>query len=305
MKVIDKIVDMVIEGLENGTVPWRKTWKDIAPMNAFSQREYRGFNILYLTYLCAKHEYSYPLFGTYKQITDAGGRVKKGENAMPIVFWKVTDGKTELDDKSSEVGGDSKRWFIPFYYNVFNLDQTKGIDIQKYISELPIKNNNPMDTCEMVVSNMPNPPRITHDQSGAFYMPLYDRVNVPELRCFDSSEEYYATTFHELAHSTGHSSRLDRFKDNESVYGGKSYNYEELVAEMAATFLCSHCGIDQIVENSVAYLTGWAKFLKENRKSTLFGAATKAQAAVNYILGKSIENENPESVNDYKEAAVF
>ena len=84
---------------------------------------------------------------------------------------------------------------------------------------------------------------------------------------------------------------MNRFDDNRSDFGKKSYNYEELVAEMAATFLCSHCGIDQTVDNSVAYLTGWAKFLKQERKTTLFGAATKAQMAVNYILGKKVENE--------------
>jgi antirestriction protein ArdC len=302
MKVIDKIVDMVIEGLEHGTVPWRKTWKDFSPMNAFSQRAYKGFNIFYLAFVCTKHKYSYPLFGTYKQITDAGGRVKKGEKAFPIVYWKVTvkdDGLTKIDDSEAE-----KR-FTPFYYNVFNLDQTEGIDIQKYVSEFSTQNNNHLETCERIINNMPNPPRITHDQPGAFYVPFYDRVNVPEIECFNCSEEYYATTFHELAHSTGHTSRLDRFQDNKSVYGKNSYNYEELVAEMAATFLCSHCGIDQTVENSVAYLTGWAKFLKENRKSTLFGAATKAQTAANYILGKQIEDELPEQVGDYKEVAVF
>jgi antirestriction protein ArdC len=207
------------------------------------------------------------------------------------------------DEKGNEVICHGERRFTPFYYNVFNLEQTEGIDIQKYISIFPVKNNNSLDTCELVINNMPNPPRITHDQPGAFYVPYHDRVNVPDIRCFDNSEEYYATTFHELGHSTGHTSRLNRFTDNDSVYANKSYNYEELVAEMTATFLCSHCGINQNVENSVAYLTGWAKFLKENRKTTLFGAATKAQAAASYILGKPLENEHPEQMSDYQEAA--
>ena len=98
MKVIDNIVDMVIEGLENGTVPWRKTWKVISPKNAFSEREYRGFNIFYLSFLCGKYGYAYPLFGTFKQISDAGGRVKKGEKSCPIIYWKVTD---EVNGKST------------------------------------------------------------------------------------------------------------------------------------------------------------------------------------------------------------
>jgi antirestriction protein ArdC len=222
---------------------------------------------------------------------------------MPIVYWKITEQEKVRNENSDEKVLKFEKRFTPFCYNVFNLDQTESIDIQKYVSELPIRNNNPLETCENVIAGMPNRPQITHDLPGAFYMPFLDKVNVPELCLFESSEEYYATTFHELAHSTGHPSRLDRTKDNKAVYGGYSYDYEELVAEMAATFLCSHCGIEQIVENSVAYLSGWAKFLKENRKSTLFGAATKAQAAMNYILGKQSENEHPEHVSEYENVA--
>jgi len=288
MKIIDKVVDMVIEGLENGTVPWRKPWKNITPMNAFSHREYHGLNTLLLSFLSAKSNYAYPFFGTFKQIADAGGRVKKGEKSFPVVYWKVTKVGTENDETDEE---EKNMRFTPFGYNVFNLSQTEGIDIEKYIPDFTPKENNPLEICEMVINHMPNPPSIIHRHPGAFYRPFDDIVNVPEICCFDSSEEYYSTTFHELVHSTGHSSRLNRFVDNRYDFGKKSYDYEELVAEMAATFLCSHCGIDQTVVNSVAYLTGWAKFLKQERKTTLFGAATKAQAAVNYILGKQNENK--------------
>jgi len=305
MKIIDKIVDMVIEGLENGTVPWRKTWKGIAPMNAFSEREYKGFNIFYLSFVCDWKGYSFPLFGTFKQISDAGGCVKKGEKSYPIVYWKVTE---KAEDAINDEGNtkNSKKWFTPFYYNVFNLHQTEGIDIQKYTAQFSSKNNNPLDMCEKVTNCMPNPPQIVHKNSAsAFYNPSKDVVNVPEISYFEGSEAYYATTFHELGHSTGHTSRLNRFKDNNSEFGRNSYDYEELVAEMTATLLCSHCGIEQTVENSVAYLTGWAKFLREERKSTLFGAATKAQAAANYILGKPLENVQPEEAEELIKVAVF
>ena len=305
MKIIDKIVDMVIEGLENGTVPWRKTWKGIAPMNAFSEREYKGFNIFYLSFVCDWKGYSFPLFGTYKQISDAGGNVKKGEKSYPIVYWKITEEKDKTVSEEEHKTKPEKR-FTPFYYNVFNLDQTDGIDIQKYTAQFSTKNNNSLDMCEKVINCMPHPPHIVHKESArAFYRPSMDVVNVPEINYFEGSEAYYATTFHELGHSTGHTSRLNRFQDNDSVFGHNSYDYEELVAEMTATLLCSHCGIEQTVENSVAYLAGWAKFLKEERKSTLFGAATKAQAAAYYILGKPIENVQPEQAEEDIKVAVF
>ena len=295
MKIIDEIVNMVIEGLENGTAPWRKTWKSILPANAFSKRVYNGLNIFLLSFLCTKSGYSNPLFGTFRQISEAGGRVKKGEKAFPVIFWKVTEKEEENEETGEQL---TKKRFTPFYYSVFNLDQTTGLDMQQYIPECIHIEKNRLELCESVIDRMPHPPQIVHDQPRAFYVPSKDRVNVPEIRFFDSSEEYYATAFHELAHSTGHSSRLNRFEDNRTLFGGHSYDYEELVAEMAATFLCSHCGIEQTLENSVAYLSGWAKFLKEERKTTLFGAATKALAAAGYILGKPLENGQPEPVHD-------
>ena len=301
MKITDKIVDLVIAGLENGTVPWRKTWKGFAPMNAFSKRPYNGLNILLLAYLCKNKGYPYPLFGTIGQINEAGGRVKKGEKSFPVVYWNITEEET-VNDETGKIETDKR--FTPFYYSVFNLSQTEWIDIQKYVPETVIRINSPLEMCESVIKLFAEPPEIKHGSGGAYYAPKIDLVNVPEICRFDSSEEYYATTFHELAHSTGHPKRLNRFEENRADFGSKSYNYEELVAEMAATFLCSHCGIEQTVENSVAYLTGWATFLKDNRKSILFGASTKAQAVVNYILGKEVEVEQTQQIVNYKEAAV-
>ena len=301
MKITDKIVDLVIDGLENGTVPWRKTWKDFPPMNAFSHRPYNGLNIFLLAFLCYKKEYTYPLFGTIKQINDAGGKVKKGEKSFPVVYWNISEEET-VNEETGEI--ETGKRFTPFYYNVFNLLQTEGINVMDYVPEKIIRINSPHEMCETVINSFPDPPVFTYSVAGAFYAPRKDTVNVPEICCFDSSEEYYATTFHELAHATGHPKRLNRFEENRADFGTNSYDYEELVAEMAATFLCSQCGIEQTVDNSVAYLTGWAKFLKENRKNILFGASTKAQLAVNYILGKEVEIEQSQQIVNYKEAAI-
>jgi antirestriction protein ArdC len=254
-----------------------------------------------LSYLCKTKGFAYPLFGTIKQINDVGGSVKKGEKSFPVMYWNVTDVE-QINDETGEM--ELGKRFTPFYYNVFNLSQTEGIDIQDYVPPSIIHLNSPLEMCEKVIQMMPGLPQITYCNTGAFYSPRSDKVNVPEMCHFESSEEYYAVTFHELGHATGHPSRLNRFESNRDDFGAYSYNYEELVAEMAATFLCSHCGIEQTVENSVAYLAGWAKFLKENRRSILFGASTKAQAAVDHILGKQVEIEQSEQVVAYKEAAV-
>ena len=293
MKIIDKVVEMVIEGLQNGTVPWRKTWKDIYPMNAFSKHAYRGWNVLLLSFLCSKYNYTYPFFASFKQISEAGGKVKKGEKAFPVVYWKIT----KKEKENPETGEDEiTRLFYANYYNVFNLDQTEGLNMDKFLNAIPNNPNDPLEICDKIISNMPTPPNFTKNESGAFYRPSTDTVNVPDIHAFTSSQEYYSTMFHELAHATGHPKRLKRFESNKTEFGAHSYDYEELVAEMSATFLCSHCGIEQTLENSVAYLTGWAKFLKNERKTTLFGAATKAQAVCDYILGTEPAPE-PEEIH--------
>jgi antirestriction protein ArdC len=177
MKIIDKIVDQVISSLENGAVPWRKTWKYVPPMNAFSKYVYQGFNPFLLSAVCSEAGYSYPLFGTFKQITEAGGRIKKGARSTPIVYWKISSEETE-DEATGEK--EIKNRFTPFYYSVFNLEQSEGIDIQEYVSEYQHPDNHSLDVCETVIDNMPHPPRMVHDDcNSAFYRPSADLVNIP------------------------------------------------------------------------------------------------------------------------------
>ena len=106
---------------------------------------------------------------------------------------------------------------------------------------------------------------------------------MPALNSFDSSEEYYSVLFHEIAHSTGHETRLNRKGITElSRFGSHSYCFEELVAEMTSAFLCSSVGIENTIDNSAAYIQGWIKALKENKKMILI-AASQAQKAADYI----------------------
>ena len=118
---------------------------------------------------------------------------------------------------------------------------------------------------------------------------------VPSLTRFERAEEYYSTLFHELAHSTGHKTRLDR-KGIESVasYGSPDYSREELVAEMAAAFLCGACGIaPATLDNSAAYLANWIKVLKADSKAAIIAAA-QAQKAADYIRAIQHETEAAE-----------
>jgi antirestriction protein ArdC len=145
-----------------------------------------------------------------------------------------------------------------------------------------------IERAEQIMAGMPHKPDIRHGGNEACYSPMLDYVKLPEPSAFQSPEEYYATAYHELVHSTGHASRVGRKGILEpSFFGSHEYSKEELVAEMGAAFLCGVAGIEQrTIENSASYISGWLKALKNDRK-LLVMAAAQAQHAVDYILSRS------------------
>ncbi len=173
---------------------------------------------------------------------------------------------------------------------MFNIDSVEGVEFR-----LPEKNLelHPLENCERIIEQMPNSPAIEHGGDEPCYNKVYDEVKVPHLSNFKSEEEYYATLFHELSHSTGHPSRLNR--DMSGIFGSKQYSFEELVAETSACALCNEASIaDKIIDNSTAYIKGWLErltpIIKEDDKF-LVKAFAHAQRASDYIL-----NLKPEQV---------
>lgn len=284
MKVEDVITQRIIEKLESGVVPWHKPWCDAgAPKNLITKKEYRGVNVFLLA--CAG--YASPFWASYKQISELGGVVKKGEHGFPVVFWKFVDCK-EKDESGAEI---SKK--IPFlrYYTVFNTQQTEGID-EKKIPALEKRYNEieKIEQCEQVVFSMPQRPEILNKEQRAYYVPSTDHVNMPGMETFDGSAEYYSTLFHELTHSTGHESRLNR-KGITGLhsFGTQEYSKEELIAEMGAAFLCGHCQIEnKTIDNSASYIKSWLRKFEDDRKMVIFAAAA-AQKAVDFILNRKHE----------------
>jgi antirestriction protein ArdC len=183
------------------------------------------------------------------------------------------------DEKSVEK---AKRGFLK-YYTVFNVEQCKDIPYPK----LETRRNDfePIAECERIVAGMPAPPALEHGEGGAYYRPLNDKVHMPQREAFDKPESYYAVLFHELVHSTGHKSRLDRKGVNsEIVFGSPTYCSEELVAEMGATYLCGHAGIEnKIIDNSASYIDVWLSRIRKDGK-ILIQSASQAQKAADYIL---------------------
>jgi antirestriction protein ArdC len=282
------VTDQIVAMLEAGVVPWRSPIlgrsKAGHPKNMNSAKEYRGVNVFLLAFTAFARGYGSSYWLTFNQAKERGGSVKKGEKSSMVVFWK------QYETTDRETGKPAK---IPVmrYYNVFNAEQIDGIEIPDAVKFEPIEFH-PIEAAERIANGYAAGPAITHGGQQAFYRPGSDTIHLPDPTRFASSEEYYSTLFHEQSHSTGHSSRLDRKLDTAPrPFGSPDYGKEELVAEMSAAFLCSHAGIQPtVIENQAAYLSGWLKQLKSDKKLVV-SAAGQAQRAADWIRGERGERE--------------
>lgn len=296
LNVYEVITERIIASLEQNIVPWRMSWKASTPKNLISRKAYRGVNI----FLLNASRFSSPYWLTYKQAVGKGGSVKRGEKATPVIFWSVKDKKDDPTKKS----------FILRYYNCFNVSQCEGIDIPA--EEGVVNTFTPIEACERIVLGYKDAPAIVHAGSHACYNPGSDEISMPVKESFESAEAYYCTLMHEMSHSTGHKSRLDREGiTNPIKFASHSYSYEELIAETCASFLCGEAGIlDTTCDNSVAYIKSWISKLRSDPK-WIIKASGEAAKAADYILGRSKEttassddaiNLDEESIEDARRA---
>lgn len=285
VNVYQIITDRILAKLKDGIVPWRQPWAQGEagmPKNLVSGKPYRGVNI----FLLGSQRFSSPYFCTYKQATEKGGNVRKGQQGTPVVFWKVgkKDGATDAQVKAGK-----GRYFILRYYTVFNVTQCEGLDVP---GESQVqKVFNPIEECEKVVASYTQVP-VIHGGGRACYIPSLDQINMPDKESFDHPEAYYATLMHEVVHSTGAKHRLDRAGVTDIVrFGSHNYSFEELIAEMGSAFLCNHCGIlDRTLDNSVAYIQSWAAKLR-SEPQWVIKAGSAAQKAADFVLGRKAQSE--------------
>lgn len=278
--VFNLVTEKIIQSLEKGVVPWKKPWTSLIPQN-INGRPYIGINRLLLNI----NQYKYPYFLTMKQANELGGHVKKGEKAHLAVFWKILTVPSETDGE-----GTAKK--IPYlrYYRVFNIEQTtlpisvvKNAD--KILSESDAETLEPIQKAKELLASFKNLPVIEFNHEKACYIPAKDKIMLPWEHLFESVEEFYATEFHELIHSTGHAKRLNRKGIQEIHFGSETYSQEELAAEIGACFLCNQVGITTTFDNSAAYIQGWVKALKKDPRM-IVTASGHAEKAVDFLTGK-------------------
>ncbi|MDE0614544.1 MAG: zincin-like metallopeptidase domain-containing protein [bacterium] len=274
-----EITDRIIAALERGTVPWRTPWRARGHRNARSQRPYRGVNTLVLQTAALERGWSDPRWLTYRQARAAGGHVRRGEHGTRVVLWKWIE---KADPEEPE---GVKRFPLMRLYSVFNVAQCEDVRLPRPQAE---ECCDPLDRAEAVVAGYREGPAIHHDSESAYYVPERDEVHLPPRGSFTDAHGYYATLFHELAHSTGHPSRLAREGYRTAArFGSERYSQEELVAEFGAAFLGGEAGIDPSrVEQSAAYIASWLRVLDDDRRLVVV-AAGQGQRASDHILGRS------------------
>jgi len=279
-----EVTARIIAALERGTVPWRHPWRARGLRNAVSHRPYRGINLLVLSLVSMEVGYDDARWLTYRQAEQLGGHVRRGQHGTRVVFWKWP-----AREEEREAGPDDERRGDAFplmrLYTVFNVAQCEGLPLPDARAG---EEFDALERAEAIVSGYASGPDVLHDAEAAYYVPSRDEVHLPPRGAFRDADGYYATLFHELAHSTGHRSRLEREGYQESApFGSPVYSREELVAEFAAAFLCQEAGIDASrLDQSAAYIASWLRALKDDRRLAV-AAAGQAQRAVDHILGLS------------------
>ncbi len=283
------VTEKIINLLEQGIVPWRRPWSATGlPRNLVSKKPYRGVNL----FLLSATKYVSPFWLTMKQANELGGSVRKGEHSQIVVFWKVdqiANAESETDSEEHNTDDKARRRFVLRYYRLFNLEQCELP--QAVLNKLPqieTQEHDPIDAAERIIAGMPNPPDIQYAGSQAFYSPTTDRITLPPRELFASTEEIYASLFHEIGHAAGAPKRLNRASIAEAVpFGSPTYSFEELVAEMSAAFLCAEAGISPaVICNQAAYIQGWLAKLRSDKRLVIMAAA-QAQKAADFILNRT------------------
>ena len=265
------VTDRIVQQLEKGVVPWRKPWTGVRS-GAISGATGKPYSLLNQMLLAKAGEWY-----TWNQIQALGGKVRKGEKSSMVVFWK----QTPVKDEDPATGEQIER-MIPVlkYFNVFHIDQLDGIEAKTIDPEAIDPATDTAADAIIAGYIQRSGVELEHRKGDeAFYSPSVDRVVLPLREQFPSMAEYYSTAFHELTHSTGHSSRLDRIS-RRAFFGNEDYSREELVAEIGAAALLNHCGIETAdsFKNSASYIQSWLRALRNDKKLIISAAGAAAKA---------------------------
>ena len=282
-RVTDRIVAAIEQGAKAGD--WRMPWHGGAdgqpsavPCNAATGRSYRGVNIVALWAAAQAGGYGSGTWATYRQWRELGAQVRKGEQASPVVFWRLLDereagGAGDAGDED-EAGG--RQRLLARGYSVFNAAQVKGYEAPA----LPVLPEAQRIECADAFFAALGA-AVEHGGNRACYVPGQDVIRMPPFQVFRDAGAYYATFAHEATHWAAHASRCAR--DLSGRFGTEAYAAEELVAELGAAFVCADLRLAaEPRPDHAQYVASWLKVLRGDKRA-VFTAATKAQAAADWM----------------------
>lgn len=287
------ITDHIVAALEAGDTPiWQQPWQNIrcTPTSMATGRAYRGSNRWLLSMVAIDRGYSNPWWGTFPQIIEQGGHVRAGQNkanglgGTTIYLYKPHE-KDSIDPATGEPATERYRVGRAFY--VYNAQQCEGLPDKFATPEVPDVDQLPVP--DEIIRNYcsHDGPELTYKGGNrAHYLPDWDMIELPQPGQFLSPRHLAATSFHEVVHSTGHKSRLDRpGVANFDHFGSDQYSREEMIANLGSAMLRAEAGVDgdDLFRNDVAYIGHWSAALRAD--PALFpGAATAAQEAADLVM---------------------
>ncbi|MGX4803312.1 ArdC family protein [Bradyrhizobium guangdongense] len=292
-----EITEKIIAELEARRVPWVQPWGSAAakaplamPTNASTNRQYSGVNILILWGAVIEHGFTGQNWLTFRQALSLGGHVRKKERGTTVVY---ADRFVPNEEKrrAAETGQEAQA--IPFLkrFTVFNTDQCEDLPDRIASAAPPPPAGLIEPTVDALIKASGIPFRIGGDR--AFYATSEDFVQVPAPQAYFEPINWHRTALHELAHATGHPSRLNR--DQSGSYGTKKYAFEELIAELSSAFSCAALGIVPTVRHA-DYIGSWLEVLREDVRA-IVRAASQASKAADYLLGFIPQSIEPASLD--------
>ena len=288
-----QFADDIITQIERGTAPWQKHWKpgeNRMPENFSTGAHYQGGNALQLMVKRTQRAYNDNRWGTYKQIKEAGGQVRKGERGTTVLVYKpprradgteATPGEVAADKPKNP---DAEKTTRPMWrrYTVFNVEQADGLKLPERSAPTPeweaLKNVEKVIEANGVKIREVNGDRAYYNMAG-------DEIVLPERSQFKNAEGYYQTVLHEVGHSTGHPDRLNRESLRQGIkdgFGSEAYAREELRAEISAMMSSDRLGVAYEPQHGTAYVKGWVEVLKDDPKE-IYKAAAEASRISDYV----------------------
>lgn len=286
-----EFLEKVLKSLENETT-WKKAWSYVSgsPQNAFTHRKYSGINSMSLKFIENEKGYGDPRWATFRQIKEAGLKVKKGSHGEKVEYHFVYDKEekayvswSKYNMLKDEEKANERYSIHRKYFTVFNGTQIEGLK-----PFVVFKNDIKIDK---LVKNIRKALGVDieykNNSSCAYYSSAEDKIIMPEVSQFCDAYSYNAVALHELSHSTGHEKRLNR--DITGIFGSNKYAQEELIAELSSCFLSRYSkniATDEHLKNHCAYLADWRKMIKEDGNQ-FFKAIKEAEKAADYIIDKA------------------